>query len=585
MSIKLILKNIKQDVEEYKDYMIDFKEIVYERPDMKHIESEFEKIQEHMPNAENVEQQLIYFQHIESIYSQYLTANTLAYIRHSIDTTDEYYDQENNFFDENNPTFQTWLNDFYQLLLKSEFRPELEEKLGKHFFDLLEVEAKTFSPEIVSDLIEENKLTTEYSKLVATAEVEFQGEKYTLAQLTAFRESTDRKVRKAASEAYFGYYAEHESELDRIYDELVKVRTQIAKKLGYENFVELGYYRMSRTDYDAKDVKAFRDQVCEEIVPIATLLKERQRERLGLAEIKYYDENFNFNSGNPKPLGDADWIVDNAKTMYEELSPETGEFFNFMLDYNLMDLLAKKSKEAGGYCAHLFDYKAPFIFANFNGTQGDIEVMTHEAGHAFQGYESKDIIPILYSSPTLEVAEIHSMSMEFFTWPWMDKFFGDQTEKFKFAHLAGTIEFIPYGVAVDEFQHYVYSNPTASPEERKTKWRQIEKKYQPYLDFEDNDYLERGGKWTRQLHIFTSPFYYIDYTLAQVCAFQFWLKDQVNHESAWQDYLELCRAGGSKPFTELLTIANLENPFEEGTIASVVPQIEEYLASVDDTKL
>lgn len=552
---------------------------------MEKLTEEIVKLQNIFDKAENSDQQFLCFQRMDTIQNYFSTMYSIANIRHSIDTRDEFYDQEINFYNENLPLLEKLFDTFYHALLISPFRNELEKKYGRYLFDLLETKAKTFSPEIMEDLVEENKLITEYSKLIAAAEVEFQGEKYTLAQLTPFRQSKNRVRRKAASQAYFGYYAEHEEKLDRIYDDLVKVRTRMAHTLGYENFIELAYFRMMRTDYNAEDVKQYRDQVYYELVPIVTELKKRQSKRLGLDELKFYDEALSFNTGNPMPLGDADWIIKNAKTMYEELSPETDKFFNFMLDYNLMDLLAKSGKESGGYCTSLPDYKAPFIFANFNGTQDDVEVMTHEAGHAFQGYQSKDLTPSQYVYPTMESAEIHSMSMEFFTWPWMKLFFGDQTDKFKFSHLSGTLEFIPYGVAVDEFQHWVYQNPQASPQERKDTWREIEKKYQPHLDFDGFEYLENGGKWTRQLHIFTSPFYYIDYTLAQVCAFQFWIKDQENHQKAWQDYLNLCQAGGSRPFTGLLELANLSNPFEEGSIASVMPEIQEFLNSIDDENL
>ncbi len=565
--------------------MLKFEEIPYQRPDMAELNTQVNELKEQFVQAQNEEQQLICFQKLDQIRNHFLTMYSLAAIRHTIDTKDQFYDQEIEFFNENVPGYEKLHNEFNQLMIHSEFRPELEQRIGQHYFNLIETEAKSFAPEIMPELVEENKLTTKYTKLIAAAEVEFEGKKYTLAQLTPFRQSLDRNRRKAANEAYYGYYAEHEDELDEIYDALVKVRHKMATKLGYENFVELGYYRMQRTDYDAHDVKSYRDQVFTELVPLVNELKERQRNRLGLDELKYYDDTLTFNSGNPVPQGDADWIIANAKTMYEELSPETSEFFNFMLDYNLMDLLAKPGKEAGGYCTELLDYKAPFIFANFNGTQGDVEVMTHEAGHAFQGYQSRDLQPTEYTVPTMESAEIHSMSMEFLTWPWMELFFADDTAKFKFSHLSGSVEFIPYGVAVDEFQHYVYENPEVSPAARKAKWRQIEQKYQPWLDFDGFDYLERGGKWTRQLHIFTSPFYYIDYTLAQVCAFQFWIKNQENSEKAWQDYLSLCKAGGSKPFTGLLKVANLENPFVPGTIGRVVPKIKAYLDGIDDTKL
>lgn len=582
--ITFIINNNKEILNEAY-YMKKFQDLIYQRPNIKKTTETINKLQKILEEAENVDQQLLCFQRIDTVQDSLATMYSLAYIRHSIDTRDEFYDQEIEFYNENIPLIEEQLDKFYHALLKSPFRAQIEEKYGKYLFELLETKAKTFSPEIVEDLIKENQLTTEYSKLIAAAQVDFDGQTYTLAQLAPFRQSKDRTKRKAATETYFTYYADHEEELDRIYDELVKVRNKMAHTLGYDSFVELGYYRMMRTDYNADDVKKYRDQVYQELVPLVTDLKKRQGKRLGIKNLKYYDEALNFNTGNPLPQGDADWIISRAQTMYEELSPESSEFFNFMLEYNLMDLLAKTGKESGGYCTSLPDYKAPFIFANFNGTQDDVEVMTHEAGHAFQSYQSKDIKPSQYVDPTMESAEIHSMSMEFFTWPWMKLFFGDQTEKFKFSHLSGTLEFIPYGVAVDEYQHWIYENPQATPRQRKETWRKIEKKYQPHLDFDGFEYLENGGKWTRQLHIFTSPFYYIDYTLAQICAFQFWIKDQENHKKAWVDYLKLCQAGGSKPFTGLLKLANLANPFEEGSIAKVIPKLEEFLNSVDDEEL
>ncbi|TCL49249.1 M3 family oligoendopeptidase [Thermolongibacillus altinsuensis] len=365
----------------------------------------------------------------------------------------------------------------------------------------------------------------------------------------------------------------------------MKVRTNMAKKLGFENFVELGYARLGRTDYNAEMVAKFREQVKEFIVPIAVKLRERQQERIGVDKLKYYDEAFAFKTGNPTPKGDAKWIIENGKKMYQELSPETDEFFRFMIDHELMDLVAKKGKASGGYCTYIENYKAPFIFSNFTGTSSDIDVLTHEAGHAFQVYESRHFEIPEYNWPTLEACEIHSMSMEFFTWPWMELFFKEDTEKYKFNHLSSALLFLPYGVAVDEFQHFVYENPDITPAERKQAWREIEKKYMPTRDYDGNDYLERGGFWQRQSHIYTTAFYYIDYTLAQICAFQFWKRSRENYKEAWNDYVKLCREGGSKPFTELVRVANLISPFEDGCVQSVVGEIECWLNSVDDKQL
>ncbi|WP_268624785.1 M3 family oligoendopeptidase [Paenibacillus alvei] len=562
-----------------------FSDYTYVRPDAKLIEQQIKQLISSFEAAESFEQQDRIMSDINKLRSEFDTQAQLVSIRHSIDTNDEFYKAEQEYMDEVGPVIQEYITDYYRALVNSKYRAELEAKWGIQLFQLAEKLLKTFSPEIIEDLQLENKLSTEYSQLIASAKVQFEGEERTLAQLTPFELSTDRDMRKRASEAKFGFMSENEAKFDRIYDDLVKVRTKIAKKLGYENYVQLGYDRMCRTDYNAEMVANFRAQVLEHIVPAATKLKERQGNRIGVDQMYYYDESFDFKTGNATPKGDPDWIVQNGAKMYEELSPEMNEFFTFMRENELMDLVSKKGKQSGGYCTFLSEYGAPFIFSNFNGTSGDIDVLTHEAGHAFQVYESRHFEVPEYNWPTYEAAEIHSMSMEFFTWPWMELFFQEDTEKYKFAHLAGALLFIPYGVTVDEFQHFVYSNPEATPAERKAAWRDIEKKYLPHRDYEGNDYLEHGGFWQKQGHIYQSPFYYIDYTLAQLCAFQFWKRMNEDWKSAWADYLKLCRAGGSQSFTGLVQVAGLISPFEDGCIASVIGDIENWLNSVDDAAL
>lgn len=562
-----------------------FTEYRYERPDVQQFERSFKAHLAAFASADSYEEQDSSMTEINKLRNGFDSMREIAGIRHSIDTEDEFYKAEQDFFDENGPVVQEYVTDYYRELVHSKFRPELETKWGTQLFRLAELSLKTFSPEVIEDLQQENKLTTKYAKLIASAKIPFEGEERTLAQLAPFQQSTDRDVRKRASEASSGFMASHEEELDGLYDELVKVRTRIAAKLGFRNFVELGYARMSRTDYDAGMVANFRSQVLEHIVPIASKLKERQRERIGVDRLLYFDENLSFLSGNAKPKGDPDWIVANGEKMYAELSPETDAFFRFMQENGLMDLVSKKGKQSGGYCTYISQYEAPFIFSNFNGTAGDIDVLTHEAGHAFQVYESRKFKVPEYSFPTYEACEIHSMSMEFFTWPWMDLFFLEETDKYRFQHLAGALLFLPYGVSVDEFQHFVYENPEATPAERKQAWRDIEKKYLPHRDYADNGYYDRGGYWHRQGHIFSSPFYYIDYTLAQICAFQFWKRMHEDRGAAWADYLHLCRLGGSLSFTELVKEAGLISPFEDGCVTSVIGSIENWLNGVEDQSL
>lgn len=565
--------------------MLTFEEFEYKRPDMDSIKQEFNGLLEQFRSAKSFEEQNGVIEKLNAIGSNYSTQSNLMYIRSSIDTNDEFYQKEREYFDEIGPEFQELGTAYYKELVKTPYRKELEEKWGTQLFALADNAIKSFSPEVLPLLQKENKLTSEYAKLVASAQIEFDGKTLTLAQLGPYAESTDRAVRKSAMEAAYSFYAENGDTFDRIYDDLVKARHEIATKLGFKNFVELGYARMNRIGYDADMVKNFRDQVRDYIVPLATKLYERQSERIGVDELKFYDQSLNFLSGNAAPKGSPEWIIENGKKMYAELSPETDEFFKYMTEKRLLDLEAKKGKESGGYCTFIDNYDSPFIFSNFNGTSGDIDVLTHEAGHAFQVYSSRNIGIPEYVWPTHEGAEIHSMSMEFFTWPWMELFFEEDTEKYKFAHLSDGLLFLPYGVAVDEFQHAIYENPEMTPEERKAEWKRIEKAYLPMRDYDGNPYLEAGSIWQRQSHIYEVPFYYIDYTLAQICAFQFWKRSFEDRDAAWKDYLHLCKLGGSKPFTELVKEANLLSPFEDGCVESVVDTIEAWLNSVDDKAL
>lgn len=559
-----------------------FEDYPYTRPDIAELKSRFNTLRENFSLASSFDEQDAILVEINALRGEFESMSQIVSIRQTVDTTDTFYEKEQEFFDENMPVYQGLISDLYQALVGSRFRGDLEAKWGMQFFRIAELTLKTFKPEIIEDLQLENKLTTEYTKLIASAKIFFEGEERNLSGLGPFLQANDRETRKGANEAKYTFFTDHEEKLDTIYDDLVKVRTQIAQKLGYSNYVELGYARMLRSDYNPDMVANFRRQVEEQIVPIATKLRERQRYRLKLDELKYYDEKFSFLTGNAKPQGDPAWILENGRQMYKELSPETDEFFTFMVENELMDLVTKKGKAGGGYCTYISKYQAPFIFSNFNGTSGDVDVLTHEAGHAFQVYSSRSFTLPEYQWPTYESCEIHSMSMEFFAWPWMELFFNEDADKYRFTHLSEALLFIPYGVSVDEFQHFVYEHPEATPEERKTAWREIEKKYLPHRDYEGNEYLERGGFWHQQGHIFGNPFYYIDYTLAQICAFQFWKRSREERKQAWQDYLGLCRVGGSHSFLELVKLAHLISPFEDGCVQSVIGSIEDWLNSVDD---
>ncbi len=557
-----------------------FSEMTYKRPDFETVKTEIRAKLDAFKNAKNAEEQIRCLDEINAIRSNIDTQSVLVEIRHSINNNDEFYNKENDYWDEYGPLYANETTNLAKAILASPFLDELKKKYPKQLFTLLENSVKSFDECIIEDLQEENKLSSKYDRIRAIAQIEFDGKKYTIPGLQVFLEHPDRATRKRASIALAGFYASHEQEIDEIYDGLVKVRDKIAKKLGFKNFVELGYVRMNRSDYNADDVACYRRQILETVTPMATESVEKQRKRLGYDKIYSYDLNYKFASGTPRPQGSPEWIVENGRKMYSELSPETKEFFTMMVDNDLMDLVSKEGKEGGGYTTYITGYKSPFIFSNFNGTAGDLEVLTHEAGHAFQVYSSRDITIPECMWPTYESCEIHSMSMEFFTYPWMKNFFGKDTDKYLYDHLTGTVTFLPYGVLVDHFQHEVYEHPEMSPAERKATWHKLEGMYMPWKHYDGADLFERGGWWFQQGHIFDSPFYYIDYTLAQICAHQFFGKINKDFNAAWKDYLHLCKLGGTQSFLGLVKEANLKSPFEEGTVAAamevVKAKIEEF---------
>ena len=560
-----------------KDTAIKFSEMPFIVPTEKRMVNKLESLVKELKECGSAGTASLVIKHFNKYMSELTTQATLIMINYACDTTKLAYKRAQERLDELSPIITNYYNQFIKILIKAPYRKALEEQFGKYLFKKFDNSLKAFDEKIIPELIQQNKLTSKYDEILGGAQIEFRGEIYNLSQLGKFMQSQDRETRKEAAKAMDGWLGAHDQELGDIYSQLVSLRNTIAKKLGYKNYVELGYINMGRTDYNSKMVKGYREQIYQEVVPLCQKLYKSQAKLLGIKNPQSFDYNLRFLSGNPVPAGDAKFLVNVAKDMYSHLSSESKEYFEHMVKYEMMDLEARKGKAPGGFCADLPEYKCPFIFSNFNGTEGDVNVLTHEGGHGFQMYMCSNIkIPEL-REPTMETAEIHSMSMEFFAWPYADKFFGKDGEKYRYSHLVDAIEFLPYGATVDEFQHWVYEHPQATHEERCAYWKELEKKYTPHKVYDECPTLNKGRYWLRQAHIFSSPFYYIDYTLAQVVAFQFLIEDRKNHEKAWKKYVKLCKCGGKYPFVELLEKNHVKNPFEEGTVHNTMGKLTKIL--------
>lgn len=555
-----------------------FHEMPYQRPELDAFRKKTEDVLSRIRSAGSAREQIDAYRNFDQIRMEVDTQISLAYVRHTIDTRDAFYETENDFLDEIGPSFQELGRQVDLALLDSKFRPALEEELGKKLFTDLEISVRTMKPEILELMQEENRLQSEYQKLYASAMVEWRGELLPLPRLGPFLQDPDRSVRKAAWETRGRWFDSHREELDRLYDQLVKNRDAQGKAMGYENYIPLGYDRLGRNCWGPEECAAFRDQIAQDMVPIVARVKRDQEKRLGVEKLRLYDDALLFPDGNAKPQGSSEDILAAGREMYHALSGETREFIDFLYDGELLDVLSKEGKAPGGYCTNFSIYKAPFIFSNFNGTSGDVDVLTHEAGHAFADYRAarKGYLSAL-KSPTIEACECHSMSMEFLTAPWHEKFFGPLTRKYEIGHCEDALIFIPYGCMVDEFQHRMYENPSLTPEERNGIWLELEKKYRPWMDYDNLPFYSRGALWQQQLHIYLYPLYYIDYCMAQTVAFQLWMASLEDRADAWARYLRFVDAGGAQTFEGLVQTAGLRLPYDPGCVRAVGEKISRWL--------
>ncbi|HCP45654.1 MAG TPA: peptidase M3 [Deltaproteobacteria bacterium] len=554
--------------------MTQFAEMSSPTPDIEALESQYQVLLDDLAGGAEQTSVVSRWDRLRKTFS---TWGALTHVRYTLDTKNAENRAAKELLDELSPRVESLDSRVKATLLEADHKGSLSSDHGDHLAALWGADLASFDPVISDDLVTESKLRNRYVELLASAQLEFRGETHNLSTIPRYTLDPDRNIRREATAVQWAFFQENGDELDTIFDEMVKLRTSMARKLGYENFIELGYQRMQRVDYDRDDVRVFRDQVLNEVVPLVSRLRALQADRLEVGSLKAWDMATYSQEGNPRPIGDHDWMLERATEMFDEMGPRFSSFFRMMKDSGLLELESRDGKAGGGYCSYFFDYEVPFIFANFNGTQQDVRVFTHECGHAFQGWSSREAAISDYVWPTYESAEIHSMSLEFLCWPHMDKFFGEEGERFCWTHLAGALDFLPYGVAVDEFQHRIYEQPDAHPAERHAIWHDCERRYQPELDWDDLGYPAKGGRWQLQRHIYLNPFYYIDYTLAQTCALQFWLASRKDRDETLSRYHKLCSLGGTGAFQQLVSQAGLRSPFAEGCLSEVLEEAASVL--------
>ena len=556
-----------------------FNEMTYTRPDIGALLARCKELAAKAAAAPDGDALVrLYYEQSEA-FAEYNTAANLANIHYTCDTRDAYWKAEQDFFDANGPAVTNASVEISRAFLANPHVDVLTAKFGTTCVAGMKNAVLSMDDRTVELQQQFNALVSRYQQIYGGALVELDGKQLTIPQLGPYKEDLDPAVRRAAYEAEAGYFDAHRAELDELYGQIVKNLNAQARVMGYHDYSELSYVRMNRIGYGPEEIRKFRDQVANDVVPQLQKVMALRAKRTGIARPTFTDLPIMFKDGNPKPIPGYKARMDAARTMYHELSPETAEFIDFMQDNELFDVESRPGKMSGGYMTSLPSYKAPFIFANWNDTSGDVDVLTHECGHAFEGYvaERDPAIPADLECPGMESAEIHSMAMEFLTAPWHHLLFGRDTDKYALLHAEDSFVFLAYGCEVDEFQHIMYQNPDLTPDERNAEWLKLEKKYRPWIDFDNLPFYGRGAGWQRQLHIYECPFYYIDYCLSTMAALQFFLLSLTDHKDAWARYLRLVRRAGTASYTELLETAGLKVPFEEGSIKGIAQQMTDWL--------
>ena len=558
--------------------MPQYAELIYERPSVEEFRECAMRTRLRLMTSKDMSIAEASLAELQKMLSKFYTSESLSRIRHDQDTSDPFYADELTFFEEADPVVWELTSAVYSSLLHSEIAPLLMERFGKMIFMKAKTYKETISTEVVEELSQEAALQNRYDQILSEAKIDFEGHIYNLSMMQPFLESTNRDERKSASKAVSDYFAGELNTFDEIFDAMVRIRTSIAKKLSYSTFVELGYKRMERYDYTPEMVEELRQNILRYIVPITIEIRRLQKKRLQVDELFYYDLPCLFPKGNPRPAIEMKDYQRCTGELFRALFEKDPSFFDVLGEHGFTDLLTREKKSAGGYCSTLHDYGIPFIFMNANGTFDDISTLVHESGHAYAAIRGVDSSPFIEcQSPTLETCEIHSTALEYLSYPYLEVFFKGNASAFREMHMTDALLFLPYACMVDEFQHRVYRESDMSFSQRHSVWKALEDKYQPFLNYDGDNFYEAGAAWVKKSHIFTSPFYYIDYCIAQIVALQLWDISRKNPQEALIKYDRICSEGGSKPFLEIIATADLQSPFSADVVKRIAYITSEYL--------
>jgi oligoendopeptidase F len=449
------------------------------------------------------------------------------------------------------------------------------EALPRNRFEVFDRDVKNhvqmFRPENVALETEEAKLCQQYQKLIGAQTVNFRGEEKTLVQMGRYLEEPDRALRQEAWELVARRRLQDVDKCEELFDQLIQLRTQIARNAGFDNYRDYAFRQKCRFDYTPADCVNFHDAIESEIMPAVREIQQDRRRQLNLEALRPWDLAVDPQNRAPlKPFAQVGEMVERTQKIFDHLDAELAAGFRQMRDLKLLDLDNRKGKAPGGYQSTLSEARVPFIFMNAIGLQRDVETILHEAGHAFHAQATRDEDLYAYRGAPIEFCEVASMSVELLGNEFLEEFYATpEANRARRTHLEGIISFFPWMATVDAFQHWIYTHPGHTRAARRAAYLQLMDRFGGETDwsgFEES----RAFSWHRQLHIFLHPFYYVEYGIAQLGALQVWANSKRDKVKALKDYKSALTLGGSRPLPELFAAAGCSFQFDAATIKPLI---------------
>lgn len=502
---------------------------------------------------------------------------TLSYIHSSLDSSDSFWQEALQKESKGNAMLDT--TPLLKAILENKYFSSLEEKYGPVLRDKLNKSISTGS-KAQNERAEEGDLVSKYQREKAMVRINYKGKELSEGEVIPLFESPIREERIQSRKAVAKAFLEKKELFGSMLERLVSLRDTIAKENGFSNYLEYMDINYSRIGYGEKEMDAFVSEVKEYVVPVLSHIFEETRKRLGLKEMTVADISLMFVDGNAKPTGGADVLKEAAKKMYKALSPEMEAFFTGMLDSHSIDVDFSPNKVSGmGFCTDLKKGMYPFVFGNLDGTSWDVTVFTHEVGHAWQSYASDQNLDLtLFREMPLDAVEIPSKTMELFSYPFAEEFFGKDGDKFRFAHFRNAVKEIVAYTSVHELNTWIYTHVGASFDEINEKWMEIQSSYYPNVSYGEMEEEEKkGASLLRNMGIFMFPRYLISYVFSEMCAIDLFMEYLKDKDKALDSYNRLCRVGGSKSYPEILSAAGLEPSYNKGRVKDVMEKVKAYL--------